>query len=64
MTLLGTFIQTGLRVIFVYLLVPSMGMNGAAVACVIGWSVMLLVEVPYGIWVMRGERGEDTPPAS
>ena len=56
MTLLGTFIQTSLRVIFVYLLVPVMGMNGAAVACVIGWSVMLLVEVPYGLKILAGEK--------
>ena len=56
MTLLGTFIQTSLRVIFVYLLVPVMGMNGAAVACVIGWSVMLLVEVPYGVRILAGEK--------
>lgn len=46
-TLLGTFIQTSLRVIFVYILVPRIGMNGVAVACAIGWSVMLLVEIPY-----------------
>ena len=46
-TLLGTFIQTSLRVIFVYILVPRVGMNGVAVACAIGWSVMLLVEIPY-----------------
>ena len=56
MTLLGTFIQTSLRVIFVYLLVPSMGMNGAAVACVIGWSVMLLVEVPYGLGILKKDK--------
>ena len=46
-TLLGTFIQTSLRVIFVYLLVPKIGINGIASACAIGWSVMLLVEIPY-----------------
>ncbi|MDO4295398.1 MAG: MATE family efflux transporter [bacterium] len=46
-TLLGTFIQTSLRVIFVYLLTPHLGMRGVAFSCAIGWSVMLLVEVPY-----------------
>ncbi len=46
-TLLGTFIQTSLRVLFVYLFVPSMGMTGVAYACAIGWAIMLLVEVPY-----------------
>ncbi len=44
--LLGTLIQTSLRVIFVYLLVPGIGIDGVAFACAIGWSVMLLVEVP------------------
>lgn len=52
-TLLGTFIQTSLRVIFVYILVPRIGMNGVAVACAIGWSVMLLVEIPYCIHFVK-----------
>ena len=47
MTLLGTFIQTSLRVIFVYILTPGTGLSGVAFACAIGWSAMLLVEVPY-----------------
>ena len=47
MTLLGTFIQTSLRVIFVYVLVPKMGLKGVAFACAIGWSMMLAVEIPY-----------------
>ncbi len=46
-TLLGTLIQTSLRVIFVYLLTPVLGLSGVAFACAIGWIVMLLVEVPY-----------------
>lgn len=49
-TLVGTTIQTSLRVIFVYLLAPVMGIRGAAFACVIGWSMMLMVEVPYYFW--------------
>ena len=49
-TLLSTFIQTSVRVLFVYLLTPSMGIQGAAVACAIGWSMMLLFEVPYYFW--------------
>lgn len=47
MTLLGTLIQTSFRVIFVYLLVPRYGILGAPFACGIGWSLMLLVEIPY-----------------
>ena len=47
MTLLGTFIQTSLRVFFVYLLVPVIGIRGIAYACAIGWIIMLTVEVPF-----------------
>lgn len=47
MTLLGTFIQTSLRVIFTWILAPRMGIVGVAFACAVGWSVMLLVEIPY-----------------
>lgn len=52
-TLIGTFIQTSLRVIFVYLFAPRMGMQGVAYACAIGWSCMLLAEIPYYVWYMR-----------
>ena len=47
MTLLGTFIQTSLRVSATWVLVPRVGIYGVAFACAVGWSVMLLVEVPY-----------------
>ena len=57
-TLLGTFTQTSIRVIFVYLLTPRMGMQGAAWACAVGWSMMLLLEVPYYVWFMRRRSGE------
>lgn len=53
MTLLGTFIQTSLRVLFTWLLAPRMGIYGVAFACAIGWSVMLLVEVPYYLRLRR-----------
>ena len=52
-TLLGTFVQTSLRVVFVYLLTPGIGLMGVAYACAIGWRVMLLVEVPYYFWFMK-----------
>lgn len=45
-TLLCTAIQTSIRVLFTYLLAPSMGISGITYACVAGWTVMLLVEVP------------------
>lgn len=47
MTLLGTFIQTSLRVIATLILVPHIGIYGVSFACAIGWSVMLMVEIPY-----------------
>lgn len=47
MTLLGTLIQTSLRVIFTWILTPLMGIYGVAFACAAGWSVMLMAEIPY-----------------
>lgn len=52
-TLVCTFIQTSLRVIFTWLLAPVMGIYGVAFACAIGWSAMLLVEVPYYVYYNR-----------
>lgn len=52
-TLLGTSIQTGIRVLFTYLLAPKLGIVGIAFACMAGWSVMLLVEVPLCIRQLR-----------
>lgn len=46
-TLIGTVLQTGLRVIFTWLLAPGLGLIGIAFACGIGWSFMLLFQVPY-----------------
>ena len=46
-TMLGTFIQASIRTVGVYLLTPSLGISGIAYACAIGWSAMLLFEVPY-----------------
>lgn len=57
-TLVGTVVQTSLRVVFVYLLTPSMGIRGVAFACAIGWSVMLLVEVPYYFWYRKKQEIE------
>ena len=41
-TLVATFIQISIRTLVVYLLVPRVGIYGAALACAIGWSFMLL----------------------
>ena len=44
-TLVSTCIQITLRVVAVYCLTPVCGMNGAAYACAIGWSVMILYQI-------------------
>jgi len=41
-TLMGTFIQISIRALVVYMLVPRIGISGAALACAIGWSFMLV----------------------
>jgi Na+-driven multidrug efflux pump len=46
-TLTGTIIQISLRFIFVYLLVPKMGLTAVAYASLIGWICMLLTQIPY-----------------
>lgn len=48
-TLCGTFIQTGIRVVATWLLAPSLGIRGIAWACVAGWTMMLLWEIPLCI---------------
>ena len=46
-TLLCTFIQTSIRVIATFILVPHYGIHAIAYACAAGWIAMLLFEVPY-----------------
>ena len=41
-TLVATFIQISVRALVIYLLVPSVGLQGAAWACAVGWGFMLL----------------------
>ena len=48
-TLFGTFIQTSIRVVMTYILAPSMGIRGIALACAAGWTMMLLWEIPLCI---------------
>lgn len=52
-TLLGTCIQAGLRTIFTFFLAPGMGINGIIYASVIGWLLMLLVEIPLSFKELR-----------
>ena len=46
-TMLGTFIQASIRTICTCLLAPQMDITGIAFSCAIGWSAMLVFEVPY-----------------
>lgn len=57
-TLMGTVIQTSVRVVGVCLLTPYLGIRGIAVACAAGWSLMLLAEVPYYFFSQKRERAE------
>lgn len=41
-TLVGTFIQITVRAVVVYVLVPRIGLSGAAIACAAGWCCMLV----------------------
>lgn len=52
-TLISTIIQISVRVVFVYILVPAIGMTGVAYASLIGWVCMLAAEVPYYFVFMK-----------
>ncbi len=52
-TLISTLIQISVRVLFVSLLVPVMGLTGVAFACFTGWICMLLAEIPYYFWYKK-----------
>ncbi|MCM1090225.1 MAG: MATE family efflux transporter [Butyrivibrio sp.] len=52
-TLLATFIQTSIRVLVTYILAPRIGIYGISFACAIGWSCMLLYEVPYYLYLRK-----------
>ena len=46
-TLMSTILQISIRTLFVYILVPKIGITGEAYACAIGWTVMILFEYSY-----------------
>ena len=52
-TMTGTFLQASIRTVFTCILAPKLGIVGIAYACAIGWSVMLLYEVPYYLFTCR-----------
>ncbi|MGN0984158.1 MAG: MATE family efflux transporter [Gemmiger sp.] len=57
-TLLGTFVQTSLRVVCTMLLAPRIGITGIAFACACGWCAMLAFEIP---WYFRCCKTEALP---
>lgn len=52
-TMIGTFIQTSMRTICTFILAPRFGILGIAYSCAIGWSLMLLFEIPYYFITVR-----------
>ena len=46
-TVLATLTQISIRVIVTFLTIPSLGLPGVGLACVAGWSAMLLWQVPW-----------------
>ena len=46
-TLISTILQISIRTLFVYILVPQIGITGEAYACAIGWTAMILFEYSY-----------------
>ena len=62
-TLISSLLQIGTRVIFSYILAPMSGIAGIATACLIGWSLMLIYEIPMFLFDRR-KRAADKPPAA
>lgn len=52
-TLISTLIQITFRVIFVYILVPSIGISGVAYASLVGWLFMIIYEFGYYGYYMK-----------
>ena len=46
-TMIATFIQASVRTVSTMILAPRMGIVGIAYSCMIGWSLMLVFEIPY-----------------
>ncbi len=59
-TAVGTTIQITLRTLFTFILAPENGIIGIALSCAIGWSVMLLFEIPYSVITLKKATGGKT----
>ena len=54
-TVTATLIQASVRTVSTMILAPRIGITGIAYSCMIGWSLMLLFEVPYYFVTCRRE---------
>lgn len=52
-TVTGTFLQAATRAACAAILAPRLGISGIAFSCAIGWSLMLLFEVPYYFYTCK-----------
>lgn len=52
-TVTGTFLQAATRAACAAILAPRFGISGIAFSCAIGWSLMLLFEVPYYFYTCK-----------
>ena len=55
-TVIGTFLQSTTRTICAAILAPKFGIVGIAFSCAIGWSLMLLFEVPYYVFTCKKQK--------
>ncbi len=55
-SLLATLTQISVRVVFTLLLVPRIGIAGIGMACVAGWSAMLLWGLPWRRHIRKSRR--------
>ena len=61
-SLFGSLTQISFRVLSTLLLVPRLGISGVALACIIGWSAMLLWTVPYRLHLRKNTEGKKADP--
>ena len=56
-SLFATLTQISFRVASTLLLVPKLGISGVGLACIIGWSAMLLWTLPYRLLIKKKTAG-------
>ena len=57
LALCHTLTQISFRVTSTLLLVPKLGISGVGLACIIGWSAMLLWTLPYRLLIKKKTAG-------